>query len=208
MSELSTDQMLALAYTPPSRREALRALWQLDSVLGAAAFNGREPMIRRIKLAWWREALQQLDSRSPPPEPTLEAVTRHILPSGVTGSDLSELEMGWAQISDDPAAADLGGYASERGGQLFSLAGRLLGEEWLPLEAAGEAWALVDLARRGVPADLSRVSGLLPNERWPKALRPLGMLAVAAEYDAGRGIGGQFGPARFARMIRHRLTGR
>ena len=81
MAELRPDLTLALSYVPAARRPALEALFGLDAALGAALAGGREPMISRIKLAWWREALEKLDSRPAPGEPVLEAVAAHVLPA-------------------------------------------------------------------------------------------------------------------------------
>jgi phytoene synthase len=81
--------------------------------------------------------------------------------------------------------------------------------------AAGEAWALADLARHsGSDADaaaaLDRVRGLPRPRSWPGELRPLGMIAVLAHRDAeaGRAHWEERGsPRRMLRMLRHRLTG-
>ena len=201
LPELTSDQILALAYMPAPRREAVRALWQLDAALAAAALSGREPMIRRIKLTWWREALERLDTAPPPAEPTLEAVATRILPLGITGADLSRLEEGWACAADDD---DRQGHEA-RGRVLFDLTARLLGQ---PADAgqlsAGEGWALIDLAHRTG----NSAAPDIPDLRWPPRLRPLGMLAVLARDDALHGPTAQGSPRRMLRMLRHRLTGR
>ena len=48
-----------------------------------------EPMLGAIRLAWWRERLEELDDGAPPPpEPRLQAVAYELLPRGVRGSEL------------------------------------------------------------------------------------------------------------------------
>lgn len=221
MKELDPDRTLALTYVPAARREAVRALWGLDAALGAVLAGGREPLISQIKLAWWRDSLHKLDTSKAPGEPVLEAVSCEVLPRGVTGAELSGLEEGWSVLlSQEPLTpADLDVYARARGGLVFRYSARLLGDELSPaMERAGEGWALVDLARHSNPVDGQAAFAAawqrfqsLGSERWPSALRPIGMLAGLARRDAGRGIDEmepQGAPARMWSMLRHRLTGR
>jgi phytoene synthase len=219
MSSLDPDRALALAYVPAARRAAIEALWRLDSTLAAGLSTGREPMISQIRLAWWREALDKLDRERPPSEPTLQAAAEHLLPAGIRGAELSEMESGWSVLlSPDPLSADdLGDYAARRGGLLFRFTARLLGAE-LPEsgESAGGAFALIDLARHSAnDADCeaalaaARRSGW--PRRWPSRLRPLGMLAALARRDCEPGRPRwepQGSPGRMWRMLSHRLTGK
>src|SRR3954470_11347204 len=147
MADLDPDVTLALSYVPAARRPALQALFALDAALGAVLAGGREPMISRIKLAWWREAIEALDGEEAPAEPVLQGLAEHVLPAGVSGSQLAEMEKGWgALLSDAPLTPEeLATYAARGGETLFAGAARLLESE---AKAGGEAWALVDLARR------------------------------------------------------------
>ncbi len=174
-------------------------------------------MISRIRLAWWREALEKLDAAPPPKEPLLEAVAAHLLPSGIAGAGLAQMEAGWSAIvGDQPVTADeLALYAKKRGSLLFRFTAQLLGQAEPDVAAAGEQWSLVDLARHSsersdVDAALAAARTRRPPRRWPKSLRPLGMLASLALRDLRRGPE-QWeepgSPPRMARMMRHRLTG-
>lgn len=173
-------------------------------------------MVTRIRLAWWREALERLDRAPPPPEPMLEATARHLLPVGVSGAELAELVQGWEAISEPGRlpAETLDLYASARGARLFRLSARLLGADRQGLDMAGECWALTDLARHSAePADravaLAAGRGRTGSLRWPKSLRPLGMLAVLADRDLKRdSLEPSGAPGRMLRMLRYRLTGR
>ena len=214
MAELDRDRILALSYVPAARRAAVEALWRLDAALGAALAGGREPLIAQIKLAWWREALERLDSAPAPAEPVLQAVAAHVLPAGVTGAELARMEEGWSLLlSPDPLTREeLDRYAEARGGLLFRHTASLLGFTGA-VPAGGAAWALVDLARHAGDAaeadaavDGARASGM--GAPWPFRLRPLGMLAALALRDSGGPRWEQQGaPARMLRMLRHRLTG-
>ncbi len=215
---LDADRTLALSYVPAARRPALAALWRLDAALGAVLAGGREPLISQIKLAWWREALEKLDQAPPPAEPVLEGVARQVLPRGVSGASLAGMEEGWTAVlpSEPLTGATLHAFAAERGGRLFGYSARLLGGSEELAALGGEAWALVDLARRTgseteALAALEAARAIAIPRSWPVPLRPLGMLAMLARRDAerrGAEWEAQGAPARVLRMIRHRLTGR
>lgn len=213
--ELDPERRLALAYVPARRRPAIEALWRLDAALGAVLATGSDPMISRIRLAWWREALEKLDAAPAPAEPVLQGVARHLLPAGLPGAELAAIDQGWALLADPaPLAVEaLELYARLRGGLLFAWSARLLGQQ--AHEApGGEAWALIDLARRSSdPAEAAAAARAAASRsarsRWPRPLRPLGMLALLARADAEAGppFAPQGSPARMLRMLRHRLTG-
>src|SRR3954464_6489401 len=106
-SDLDPDRVLALSYVPVGARRGLAALWEVDAAMGAVLAGGREPMISRIKLAWWRDALETLDRAKPPAEPVLQSLAGHVLPGGVAGAELAGMEEGWAVLlSDAPLSAD------------------------------------------------------------------------------------------------------
>lgn len=221
---MNSDLTLALGSAPEAARPAVRALWALDGALGKVLATGREPMISRIRLAWWREALERLDHEPAPKEPVLQALADHVLPRGLSGARLAEMEGGWgAVLHDQPVErADLDLYAAGRGGLLFRLTAQLLGDPHEEVAQAGEevaqageAWALVDLARHSIErhdidAALAAARVRHLPRRWPRPLRPLGMIAVLAARDLARGQEAWEEPGvppRQARMLRHRLTG-
>lgn len=216
MKDLDPDRRLALVYAPARLRRALEALWRLDVTLGAVVARGREPMVARIRLAWWREALEALDGAPPPPEPVLQALAAHVLPAGVTGAELAAMEEGWSVLlADGPLDAEaLRLYAAQRGGLLFRHSARLLGGE-ADVASAGARWALVDLARHSArpeeaAAALAAAAAIDVDPQWPRPLRPLAMLSLLAKRDlARRGpLERQGAPARMLRLIGHRVTGR
>ena len=209
---IDPERRLALAYAPARVRPALEALWRLDVTFASVLATGSEPMIRRIRLAWWREALEALDAGDPPAEPLLQTLAAHVLPLGVSGAELARMEEAWEiLLSDQPLSADeQARYAALRGGLLFAQSARLLGDPDFPVAPAGQIWALVDLARHSSGRDEVRIPRAESRARWPRALRPLGMLAALARRDAdrpGKPWERQGNPARVLRMIRHRLTG-
>src|SRR3546814_3754289 len=85
-------------------------------------------MLGQMRLTWWHDALTRLDAAPPPAEPVLGAVAAELLPIGVTGTDLAALVAGWEELLE-PELDDEGlmRHARERGGRLFTLAGRIVG---------------------------------------------------------------------------------
>lgn len=213
---------LATIYAPVTARPALSLLWALDARLATIARTTREPLIGEMRLAWWREALIALDTKAAPAEPLLQAIAATLIPAGVSGATLATLEDGWLPLIDTPGEADAAAIATHgmgRGRALFGIAARLLGGDAAdPLAlAGGEGWALVDFAaatadpaQRGTAAELARAAlAPIAGLRWPRALRPLGMLARLAARDAETiDQRRQGSPGRIAAMLAHRITGR
>lgn len=217
MTPLDPDRTLALAYVPHRTRPAVEALWRLDAALGAVLAGGRDRLISQIKLVWWRDSLEKLDRERAPGEPVLQAVATQLLTAGISGAELAGMETPWSVLLDEHALepAQLEAYAA-RGRQLFRLSARLMSPASdFPTEEAGALWALADLARHSGEPDATAAReaarGHRLDQRWPSALRPLGMLACLAARDMGREAGPpepQGSPARMLRMFRHRLIGK
>ena len=205
----------------PSRdRAALAALFAIDGAMGDVVRTTSEPMLGPIRLAWWRERLEELDADiRAPAEPRLQSAERELLPRGVTGRDLAGLEGGWLRLFDPfPWNAGTSEAIWFRGNLLFGLAARALGRSDEHIQAAGGLWALIDAARhcsdeasRAMLLHQARTfSRSLAGVRFPKLLRPLSMLTAISMRDArdGEPFEPQGSPARAARMLLHRLSGR
>jgi len=204
---IGADRELALLHTPGQVRAAFAALWALDSAMGDVVARSTEPALGAVKLAWWREALEALDRASPPAEPRLQQVAAELLPRGISGARLAEIEVGWAALLQpeiDSAAV------AARGAVLFSIGADLLGGSDDKLSDAGALYALASVARRGVPELFDPARNYLQQirgHRFARRLRPLTMLARAAARDLARqepeGSAG-----RAAAMLAHRWSGR
>jgi phytoene synthase len=204
---LGADRELALLHSPARVREAFRALFSIDAAMGDVVARATEPGLGRIKLAWWREQLEALDSNPPPAEPRLQAVAERLIPAGATGVELAELEAGWATLLDERVDPEL---VAGRGAMLFGVGGRLLGSDDPKLEDAGALYALASVGRRGVPElfeparqSLDRLRG----HRFGRRLRPLTLLARAAARDLDRQEP-EGSRGRVAAMLAHRWSGR
>ncbi len=198
-----SDRDLVRLYWPVALRPAFDALMGIDEALGEVVATTSQPALGAIRLAWWREALERLDSSPPPPEPRLQAVASELLPRGVTGAEVGALEAGWAALLDEKLEADA---VAARGEALFALGGRLLGCSDPRLAEAGRLFALGHAARRGfrLPAPAG-----MGGHRFPRALRPLTALARLAARDLRQGqrLEPEATPGRAWALMSHRLFG-
>jgi phytoene synthase len=135
-----------------------------------------QPALGAIKLAWWRDRLQELDAGRVPAEPRLKAAAKELLPRGVSGIGLARLEEGWAALLDE--SPDIS-RARERGAILFGLAATLLkGEGKFDTGEVGRLFAGVE----GCPT------------RHPRGFRSIGCAerqgsAAAEASDRAGGLG-------------------
>ena len=190
-------------------RPAFDALLDLDEALAAVVARATEPTLAAIKLAWWRERLEELDQGQVPAEPRLRTAAAELLPRGVRGAELAQLASGWTGVLEDPP--DMTGV-EDRGALLFRLGARLLGAEESSeaLESKGRLFAGVDIARRGF-AELTAGSPGSGGPRIVRRARPLSALAALATRDLRRGgppFEPQGTPGRSWALMRHWMTGR
>lgn len=217
---LGADLGLALTYVPLRNRGALAALFAIDRAMGDVIRTTKEPMLGPIRLAWWRERLEELDgAASAPHEPRLQAVERELLPRSISGHDIAALEDGWLRLFDPlPWGIETGEAIWLRGNLLFGLGARVVGSPGETIGAAGGLWALMDVARH--LSDAGSREMLLNQARtfakglggtsFIRTLRPLSMLTALAMRDCklGEPFEAEGTPRRVALMLRHRFSGR
>ena len=196
------DRDLVRLYWPAGLRSAFDALFAIDDAMGDVVAKATEPALAAIKLAWWRERLQELDDGKVPAEPRLQAAADDLLPRGVTGAMLAELEDGWAELLSEQPDPE---RALGRGAVLFGLGAKLLGVDSSALSGAGHVFAAGDLQRRRLSVQGSTVVTEFPP--FPRRLRPITALAALAKRDLARSEP-EATPGRAWTLLRHRLTGR
>jgi 15-cis-phytoene synthase len=203
------DRLLSLQHSKPEHRPALEALWRVDAAMGDVVARATEPMLGRIKLAWWREELEKLDHHPPPPEPRLRAVAASLLPLGISGRDLAAIEPGWATLLDEPADPQL---IAERGRHLFGIAAKIIGQDDEKMSESGAFWALASTARRGLPELIGPAREallIITGHRFDRGVRSITLLARLAARDLG---GPPFEPEASRRRalaaLAHRWSGR
>ena len=190
-------------------RPAFETLFQVDAAMGDVVARATQPALGAVKLAWWRERLEELDQGIVPAEPRLRAVAEHLLPLGVSGEEVAALEDGWATLLEEQVEAQ---RIADRGTALFGLGGRLLGADDEKLSDAGAVAALVSVGRRGLPHLLDQArthERQLVRHRFSRRLRPLTALARLAVRDlrSGPPFEPEGTPPRVAAMLRHQWSG-
>jgi phytoene synthase len=177
-------------------RPAFSALWNIDLAFADVVASSSDPRLGVIRMAWWRERLDDLDeSAAAPPEPRLRAAQADLLPRGISGHELSKLEDAWLPLLEPfPWREDVAAGLEHRGRILFGIGARLLDGEPDDAEAAGALWSLVDGARHCSDIQ-SRMFLLeqartairnLPTPRPPRFLRRLTSLGAMAAHDVMR----------------------
>lgn len=212
------ERALALTYAPAGARPGLAALFALDEKLGAIVASTTEPMIGLMRLTWWRDQIEALGATPAPAEPLLGQLFATAIARGAPPAIVAAMEDGWAALLDGPMDAEaIARHGRARGANLFVAAGAVLGAGEPRLEAAGQGWALADLAHRHSDAEVRSESARqardalapLAGATWGRAARPLAALAVLARRDAADPAPRRQGaPGRLLRMLALRLTGR
>ncbi|MDX3909992.1 MAG: hypothetical protein QHC67_09245 [Sphingobium sp.] len=199
---------LLIAYSGSAQRTAHALLWAYDARLADIVRTTREPMVGRMRLAWWDEVLRDESGVKGRGDPLVDALREQ---PGIMAArdDMLAMIDGW-EVLLDPLPLDedaLRSYASGRGGGLFRA-----------LEAgadphAGALWALWDLsghigdettAQRAV--EVAR-SYLPVRMRGGKAVR---LATALARHDIARGERGprEMTPRLYARLLRMAVLGR
>ncbi|HVF36785.1 MAG TPA: hypothetical protein VNA29_02450, partial [Sphingomicrobium sp.] len=139
----------------------------------------------------------------------MQAVAAELLPRGITGAMLAELEDGWASLLDEEPDINRVG---DRGTRLFEVAARLLRIEFKDetLGMAGRLFAGVEAGRRGL-VDVVAGNPGTGGPRIERRARPLTAFAALAARDLRRGgppFEPEATPGRALTLLVHRLTGR
>jgi len=197
------ERYLTALFAPAACREDLFALYAFNLEVAKTAEVVSEAMIGRIRLQWWREAIEEIYAGRPRAhavaEPLAAAVERHGLPRAPFERlfDAREADLERAPPAD---LAALEAYAEGTAASLFDLAFGVLAtasDRAPAAEAArhlGIAWALTGLVRAVpfharqqrcyLPADLTRRAGV--DDVGLFALRGSPALTGVVEALAGR----------------------
>lgn len=193
----------------------MRALWNIDLAFADVVSTTLTVQLGAIRLAWWRERLEELDTgMAPPAEPRLQAVAATLIPAGVSGEELSRLEYCWLSLLSPFPWDDLVADAiAQRGRILFGIGARLLGREAAEGEPFGVVWSLDDVARR---CSDNESRALLRNratsaiaelpQRTPNGLLPLAMFVFRRAYELQHGD--RYGWHRLFWAVRSYMSGR
>ena len=215
------ERALVIGHVPARARAGFAAVLALDDVLAGIVRTTREPIVGQMRLTWWFDALEALD-REPSPlgEPVLTALARDWRPHGGTGAMLAGMIDGWEALLSpdplDPAAMRLFAEVPRR--NAVRRARRRAG--WpgrrdrhaepgrgghTPISPRTSA---IRRRRRQRGRWRSTRSNRRSGDAWPRALRPIGMLALLARADVTDISSRPGSPRRLVRMLMHRIWGR
>lgn len=205
---LPLARRLALAYAPAVERLPMLALQALDMRLAGIVRHSHEPMLAQLRLAWWREQLQQDGSAWPEGEPLLTALRswdgKHaaLIPLVDAWEGMTGVAPLAAEVFEKLAEARAEGFAALSDGNAEAL--RL-----------GKNWALADLAARLThPEEKATALALARAQDWrgaslPRALRPLTVLHGLAARALRRGGNlDRIGPLDLLAVLRIGVFGR
>jgi phytoene synthase len=174
------DRFQTALFAPPAQREALFALYAFNYEIARIRETVREPMLGRIRLQWWREAIGAAYDGGPVREhEVVVPLTAVIREQGISRSHLDALiDARETDLDPDPPAtlAALEAYVEGSSARLMLLAGEVLditGEAaQAALREAGIAYGLAGLLRAMpfhavtgrcyIPADLTAETGFDP----------------------------------------------
>ena len=200
------DRWLASRFAPQGpARAALVALYALNHELAHAAEAASQPLIGEMRLAWWREALEELfDGKPPRAHPTAQALAAAVRAGvprepldGLAEARLRDLD-GWPL-----GAGEVEPYIDATTGRLMATAARVLAPDADPhaVRGAARAWGLAGLFRLGrLPADwpveeiMAKVDAAVAASRSELKRLPVGAFpavayaALARPYAAGRAM--------------------
>lgn len=106
------DRFLAALFAPEPARTGLLALLAFDHELARTRTVTREPMLARIRLEWWREAVAEAaGSRAPRAQPIVESLSEIVRRHGITVENLRALIDAREEEIDGPLDVMRAGHA-------------------------------------------------------------------------------------------------
>ena len=188
---LSPEVQIALAHTRPNVRGALRIFFELDARLARIIAATTEPMLGQMRLAWWRDMLNNPIGERPSGDVVLDGIGRHW--EG-REPELIALVDGWehmlapAPMVEDDAV----GFAKGRSAGIIAALSAVHAPE-PALEAAALIWAFADMAAK-VTLDEERAlmielgqSQQASRKRLPRTARGLAVLSALGARALDRG---------------------
>ncbi|QMW22860.1 squalene/phytoene synthase family protein [Sandaracinobacteroides saxicola] len=188
---MDRDHRIIALWLPAPARAVFQAVTAFDAELARVATGAKEPMLGAIRLAWWRERVEDLaNGRDAPAQPILAALAA--VRAQVDLRLLAQLDEAWLPLLEE-GVADWAGHAAVRGRLLFAA----LGEAGAFGAAAGASWAAGEVARgalgaaAGEPVLASLRHLATPPRTTEGAARALLALARLGARDLARAVAGR-----------------
>ena len=214
------DRWLASRFVADGEARAdLIAVYAFNNEIARAPAVASQPLIGEMRLAWWREALEEMSEgrpvrRHPVAQALAEAVRRRGLPheglDALVDARLRDLDPG--PLNPDEAEA----YVDATAGRLMALAARVLSPQADPRAVihAARAWGLAGLWRLGgrLPASWTagevreRVDGALRRSRAELIGLPVAAFPAAAYATLSRAYVRGRAPSELGRRARITLA--
>ena len=165
------DRFLGALFAPMPARAGLLALLAFDHELARTRIVTREPMLARIRLEWWREAVAEATGSGPPrAQPVAEALAETARRHGLTAEALVALVDAREEEIDGPldvlrtghALADLQLAVLGVTGQASREAARAVGAAWLMGEGPERDALLAEARARRDAIEPAALPILLP----------------------------------------------
>ncbi|MFQ5775208.1 MAG: phytoene/squalene synthase family protein [Kiloniellaceae bacterium] len=164
------DRYLTCLFAPAQRREPLFALYAFNLEVAKTAEVVSEPMLGRVRLQWWRDAVEAMYAGRPPPHEAIGPLAGAVAQRGLSRAhferliDAREFDLDGEAPESLPALED---YAEGTSASVVLLALEILGAAAPAAQAAarhaGIAWALAGLLR-AVPFHARRKRLYLPQD--------------------------------------------
>lgn len=187
IKDFDNDRFVAALFAPDQVREDLFALYAFNLELSKIRETVSEPMIGRMRLQFWRDAIPRVVAGDPPKhavaEPLSLACARASLPEAELLALIDAREADLDDIAPKNMAA-VEAYAESTSSTVIAMAIRIVGVDPTQhadfVRSAGIAIALIGLVRSipfqassgrvTLPADLCEVAGLDPtqSQQWPR----------------------------------------
>jgi NADH dehydrogenase [ubiquinone] 1 alpha subcomplex assembly factor 6 len=152
--KLDSDRYLAALFAPAESRPHLFALILFNYEIARVREMVTQPILGRIRLQWWREAVEQIYAGKPPAHDVARALAGAVEAAGLDRERIEAMiEAREADLAEAPPARieELLDYAEESSGSLAELMLQVLGAATPASEeaarAVGAAYALVGLVR-------------------------------------------------------------
>ncbi len=195
IASLQLPHRLALAYAPSTSRARWYAVLAFDHQLAFTMRQTNEPLLKQMRLAWWRDTLA--GSTAPHNDPIAAEIALEF--GGDLGAFIAAVD-GWEELVAPPPLSPeaIERYACGRAAPFVALASSTQVADLEAVRSSAKLWALGDFAARvtdAIERDAAlRCARALPSRApLPRSMRPLAILAALAGRSVKRGGGSLLG---------------
>ena len=144
------DRYLIAIAAPKKFRAALFVLYAFNLEISKTRETVSEPMLGRIRLQWWREAIEGIYQGTPRNHEVVTALALIIGKQSLNRQHLEDMIDGREFDLEDREPADMSellSYAQQTSGSLLQLTAEVLNADKAAADRIGVAWALIGLMK-------------------------------------------------------------